>query len=35
MYVIGGANGFEKSTLDVQILPYCLEVFKYVNADKI
>ncbi|MDM3848994.1 MAG: zeta toxin family protein [Aphanizomenon gracile PMC627.10] len=35
VYVIGGANGSGKTTVALQILPYFLEVFEYVNADNI
>jgi predicted ABC-type ATPase len=33
--MIGGANGSGKTTAAMQILPYFLEVFEYVNADEI
>ncbi|WP_242045372.1 zeta toxin family protein [Anabaena catenula] len=33
--IIYGANGSGKTTIPLQILPYFLEVFEYVNADKI
>ncbi|MBN3895565.1 MAG: zeta toxin family protein [Nostoc sp. NOS(2021)] len=35
LYIIGGANGSGKTTAALQILPYFLEVFEYVNADEI
>ena len=35
LYIIGGANGSGKTTVALQILPYVLEVFEYVNADNI
>lgn len=35
LYIIGGANGSGKTTSALQILPYFLEVFEYVNADEI
>ncbi|MTJ54667.1 Zeta toxin family protein [Anabaena sp. UHCC 0253] len=35
VYIIGGANGSGKTTVALQILPYVLEVFEYVNADNI
>ncbi|MBD2292720.1 zeta toxin family protein [Anabaena sphaerica FACHB-251] len=35
LYIIGGANGSGKTTVALQILPYFLDVFEYVNADKI
>lgn len=35
VYIIGGANGSGKTTAALQILPYFLEVFEYVNADEI
>ncbi|MBK1987413.1 zeta toxin family protein [Sphaerospermopsis aphanizomenoides BCCUSP55] len=35
LYIIGGANGSGKTTVALQILPYFLEVFEYVNADQI
>ncbi|WP_242027412.1 hypothetical protein [Sphaerospermopsis sp. FACHB-1094] len=35
LYIIGGANGSGKTTAAMQILPYFLEVFEYVNADEI
>jgi len=33
--LIGGANGSGKTTVALQMLPYFLEVFEYVNADQI
>ncbi|AFZ56761.1 hypothetical protein H6G54_07495 [Anabaena cylindrica FACHB-243] len=35
LYIIGGANGSGKTTAALQILPYFLKVFEYVNADEI
>ncbi|MBD2565815.1 zeta toxin family protein [Nostoc sp. UIC 10607] len=35
VYIIGGANGSGKTTAALQILPYFLQVFEYVNADEI
>ncbi len=35
LYIIGGANGSGKTTVALQILPYVLEVFEYINADNI
>ncbi|MEI3652431.1 MAG: zeta toxin family protein [Dolichospermum lemmermannii FEM_B0920] len=35
LYIIGGANGSGKTTVALQILPYFLKVFEYINADNI
>ena len=35
LYIIGGANGSVKTTVALQILPYVLELFEYVNAENI
>jgi predicted ABC-type ATPase len=35
LYIIGGANGSGKTTIALQVLPYFLEVFEYVNAEKL
>ena len=35
LYIIGGANGSEKTTAALQILPTILEVFEYVNMEKL